>query len=168
MDIGNSVNVDGDVSASGVLRGGGQASQAGDAVLLGSDLKIPSNFITTSTSSVFTAENLESIRTNGFQQDKTYLLLIRGIPYSSTAVDHRLLSMIFTAKGGSFHLMTPAIDVNGSMLQSMDFSMSGNKILGVSRISYTYGASSTERRGEYSMTSTLFNKIFDAIYSLNI
>ena len=44
MDIGNNVNVDGDVSASGRLRGGGQASQAGDAVLLGSDLRIPSQF----------------------------------------------------------------------------------------------------------------------------
>lgn len=40
----NDVIVDGVVQASGKLKGGQQATQSGDAVLLGSDLKIPTAF----------------------------------------------------------------------------------------------------------------------------
>ena len=43
MDLKNSLNVDGSITASGRLGGGEQAVSAGDAVLFGSDGKIPSN-----------------------------------------------------------------------------------------------------------------------------
>ena len=43
MDINNNLSVDGSVTASGKLGGGVQASSKGDAVLLGSDGKVPSS-----------------------------------------------------------------------------------------------------------------------------
>lgn len=45
MNVGNSLNVDGSITASGRLGGGVQASNEGDAVLLGSDGKIPISLI---------------------------------------------------------------------------------------------------------------------------
>lgn len=45
MNIGNNFSVDGDVSASGRLRGGGQAVAEGDAPLLDANLKIPEAFL---------------------------------------------------------------------------------------------------------------------------
>lgn len=43
MDIANNLNIDGTVKATGKLGGGVQASNEGDAVLLGSDGKVPSS-----------------------------------------------------------------------------------------------------------------------------
>lgn len=45
MQIGDSIDVDGNMTASGKLGGGIQASQAGDAVLLGSDGLIPASLL---------------------------------------------------------------------------------------------------------------------------
>ena len=45
MQIGDSISIDGNVTASGKLGGGTQASQAGDAVLLGSDGLIPASLL---------------------------------------------------------------------------------------------------------------------------
>ena len=45
MQIGDSISIDGNVTASGKLGGGTQASQAGDAVLLGSDSLIPASLL---------------------------------------------------------------------------------------------------------------------------
>ena len=39
MNVGNSLNVDGSITASGRLGGGVQATSAGDTVLLGDDKK---------------------------------------------------------------------------------------------------------------------------------
>lgn len=45
MDLRSNLNIDGSITASGRLGGGVQASNEGDAVLLGSDGKIPISLI---------------------------------------------------------------------------------------------------------------------------
>ena len=50
MDIGQNIHVDGSVTATGKLRGGGQAESEGDAVLLNSAGKVPADKVETTVS----------------------------------------------------------------------------------------------------------------------
>lgn len=58
MDIGQNLNVDGSVTASGKLRGGGQAESEGDAVLLNSAGKVPADKVETTVSGSVSGSDL--------------------------------------------------------------------------------------------------------------